>query len=158
MLNPTVSVDSLIPIFGTVRRDLEQAFEEAGFNGNRRQVAQCPLSMWEDEDRFYIAADLPGLSNDELSVEFEDGKLWIRGERKIAEDHPRFTHNERRFGKFERAVVLSEFADPSSIEAEFDRGVLTIWLAKKPESQPRKITIRSGSDSPKTVSAEVPAE
>ena len=154
MLYPTVKFDSLIPHFGTMRRDLERAFEQFESNGVHKEYRTCPLSLWHDEQRVYIRADVPGYTSDDLDLQFDDGKLWIRGERRLSEDHPKFEHNERYFGKFERAVVLSDIVDTESIDAELQDGVLTITLTKRPEAQPRSIAIRNGSHSVKKISDE----
>ena len=138
MLNTHVKLDSLIPALGSMRRELERAFDDVG---SRSQCVSCPLSVWHDDDRLYIEADVPGFSEKDLELNFEDEKLWIRGERLRAEDRT-FDHNERRFGKFERAVVVSDTYDPASIDASLDNGVLSIVLSKRPEAKPRTIEIR----------------
>lgn len=158
MLYPTVKFDSLIPHFGAMRRDLERAFDEVEANGLRRGKSMCPLSMWHDDSRVYIEADVAGFAESDLDLQFDDGKLWIRGERKLADDHPTFEHNERFYGRFERAVTLSDVVDPDSIDAELAHGVLRITLSKKPEAQPRMISIRNGSSSVKKLSGESSAD
>lgn len=157
MLNSTF--DSLIPTFGTMRRDLQRAFNEVGSNGHDVQSGMCPLSMWHDVGHVYLTADVPGFAESDLDLQFEDGKLWIRGERRLADDHPKFDHNERSFGRFERMVRLSDVVDPSTIDAELKNGVLTITLSKRPEAQPRTISIRGGgADSAKKLSDESSAD
>ncbi len=114
----------------------------------------CPLSMWYDEGQVYVEVDVPGFIESDLDVQFEDGKLWIRGERKLADEHPGFEHNERFYGRFERAVSLTDVVDPAMIDAELAHGVLRITLSKRPEAQPRSIAIRSGSPPLKKLSDE----
>ncbi len=101
---------------------------------------------------------MAGFAESDLDLQFDDGKLWIRGERKLADDHPAFEHNERFYGRFERAVAISNVVDPDSIDAELAHGVLQITLSKKPEAQPRMISIRNGSGSVKKLSDESSAD
>jgi len=87
--------------------------------------------MWHDKSRVYIEADVPGFAESDLDLQFEDGKLRIRGKRQFGEDHRKFEHNERFYGRSERAVALSDVIDPESIDAELAHGVLKITLSKK---------------------------
>lgn len=140
MLNSGSGMNSLLPGLGSMRREMQRALEDVGGNG-LRTVSRCPITMWQDEGSVYVHADVPGLTREDLDLQFEDGKLWIRGERQWFGDDG-FVHNERSFGKFERAILLSDVIDPSSIDARLEDGVLIIQLMKKPEAQPRKISIR----------------
>jgi HSP20 family protein len=133
--------------FQTVFRDFERDFP---WNGNgpsdvARKVA--PLSMWSDGNAVYIDMDVPGIALADLDVSVENGKLTIRGQRKAAEQAHECLHEERFFGQFERTVALSEWVDPSSIEATLRDGVLHVKLSKKPEAQRQKIAISYCADS-----------
>lgn len=145
----------MLPAFGSMRRDFQRALDEVG--QNRRMFQDlCPISMWQDDQHIYIHADVPGLSHDEIDLQLEDGRLWIRGERKWFGDNTPFEHNERLFGKFERTVVLSDVIDPSSIDATLESGVLLITLTRKPESRPRSIEIRDKASTVKKLSDDSP--
>ena len=147
MLNST-NMNSLLPALGSMRREVQRALDDVSRNGFQNATVPCPISMWQDEGSVHVHADVPGMTQDDLDLQFEDGKLWIRGERKwFGEDG--FVHNERTFGKFERAILLSDVVDPSSIDARLEDGVLIIHLMKKPEAQPQKIAIRHESGSSK---------
>lgn len=143
-MNTRTAFESLLPAFGTVRRDLERALNRMGANGSTCS-GLSPLSLWHDDRHVYIAADVPGCSLADLELQFDDGKLWIRGDRKSPQVEYGF--NERRYGKFERAVLVPEMIDPSSIDATLEDGVLTIVLAKKQEAQPQPIQIKHRASS-----------
>lgn len=127
----------------TVFREIEREFPwtEAG----DRKAA--PMSVWDDASAVYIELDVPGIALSDLDVSIEKGKLTIRGERKAPERTPGYVHEERSFGQFERNIVLSEWIDPATVEANLRDGVLCLKLAKRPEAQPQKIAIRSGDES-----------
>lgn len=151
MFYPTVKFDSLVPQLGVMRQELERAFEAVESGGHRSARGLCPLSMWHDERHVYIEADVPGFGESDLDVQFQDGRLRIRGERTLAEDQS-FDHNERAFGTFERSVAVSESIDPTTIEADLANGLLRITLSRKPEAQPVSVSIRNGSDSVRKLS------
>ena len=62
-----------------------------------------PLAMWEDDDHIYIEADVPGVSENDVEVTFQNGMLFIRGERRPQEGR-RYLYNGQSFGRFERVV------------------------------------------------------
>lgn len=134
--------------FQTVFRDFDR---ELPWNSNGsadivRKIA--PLSMWGDGNSVYIDMDVPGIALSDLDVAVENGRLTIRGQRKAAERTSDYMHEERFFGQFERTVALSEWVDPSTIEATLSDGVLRLKLSKKPEAQRQKVAINycDGSD------------
>jgi len=136
----------------------DAVFREFGrdFNGNGNGFSvphrRFPdVSLWEDEGQVYVEVDVPGLRQDDLELSVEDGKLWIRGERTMPRHEQKCWYDERRYGQFERAVILSDVVNPNSIDATLADGVLSITLAKKPEHQPHRIKIKYG-DSKKKLS------
>lgn len=145
MLMHFTELDSLAPAFGSMRRELERAFGDSGSVGQRTWAIRsaCPISLWQDDRHVYVEMDVPGMTQDHLELRFEDGKLWIRGERVWKEDRGAVDYNERRFGRFERAVVLPDIVDPSTIEAVLQDGVLQISVARHPDAQPKSIPIRA---------------
>lgn len=129
------------------RREFEQALNEVH---HRQQSAACrlPLTIWDDDQRVYVQADMPGFTRESIDVRLKDGQLYITGERPVPQSDGDYRHNERMFGTCSRTVGLPETIDPSAIEAEFKDGVLTIAITKRRESQPLKIPVKgcTGSD------------
>ena len=101
----------------------------------------APLSVWEDDQSVYLQMDVPGIALEDLDVAIHKGRLTIRGQRKFPARLPQFSYQERYFGQFERSVLLGEWVDPGSIEADLRDGVLSLKLAKRPEAQRQKIAI-----------------
>lgn len=112
-------------------------------------VASAPLKIdvKEDDAAFHIAAELPGLSENEVEVTFHDGMLTIRGEKKVERDEKKDTWHiiERSSGSFLRQLSMPANVDEEKIEAKFDKGVLSVTLPKQAESkaQTKKIEIKS---------------
>lgn len=105
---------------------------------------QAPASLYEADDRLHVELDAPGVASENVEVTFENGRLAVSLDRPKAEDAPEYVYNERRFGKVVRTLDLPDTVDPDSIEAQLTDGVLRVSIAKRPETQPRKIEIKRG--------------
>ena len=105
------------------------------------------MDLTEAEDHFVLTADLPGLGEDDVSIEVQDNTLTISGERRAehVQREKGWHRIERSFGRFSRALTLPEGVNPDGVTAEFDRGVLSVRIPKPEERQPRKIAIGAGS-------------
>src|SRR3989440_8102974 len=115
-------------------------------NGGSTQQAWAPaMDVWETEGEIVYAFDLPGLPEDKISIEFEDGALTVSAERersdKVSED--RFYRFERRYGTFSRTIGLPQGVAESDISAEYKNGVLEVHVRKPEEKKPRRIQIGS---------------
>jgi HSP20 family protein len=116
-----------------------------------------PLDIFEQENRLFVRASLPGVKPENLNVNLEEGVLTISGETKDEFSNPtgRVYHREHTYGKFVRSVRVPDEVDESAIDAQFDNGVLTVSMpVNKPQPpQPRQIPIRSTSFSSKPIEA-----
>jgi HSP20 family protein len=103
------------------------------------------LDVWETEDALVYAFDLPGVSEDKISLEVVDETLTVTAEReKVAQESgDRFFRFERRYGTFSRAVGLPQGVDESKITADYKDGVLEIHVPKPEEQRPRRIQVGS---------------
>ena len=106
----------------------------------------CPsfkVDIREDENSYYVDADVPGLSKDEITVTFEGGTLTIAGERKVEEsrEEGHFVLNERRSGRFARSLTLPEGVKEDGIQAALEGGVLTVTLPKAAEAKQKRIKV-----------------
>ena len=113
------------------------------------------LDAWETEDSLVYAFDLPGVPQDKISVEVEDGTLTVSAERERTQEvsQERYHRFERRFGSFARTVGLPQGVTEDSIKAAYSDGVLEIHVPKPEQPKPRKIQIE-GVGSPSTIDAE----
>jgi len=119
-------------------------------NGSTERAWAPALDAWETNDEIVYAFDLPGIPEQDISVEFEDGVLTVSAERKreheVKEDS--FYRYERRFGTFSRTIGLPQGVQESNIAAAYEDGVLEVHVKKPEEAQPRKIQIGVGSEHP----------
>ncbi|MCA9737010.1 MAG: Hsp20/alpha crystallin family protein [Gemmatimonadota bacterium] len=101
------------------------------------------VDVRESAEELTLTADLPGLTEKDIDIEFENGVLTIRGEKRSEEqkDGERYHIWERRYGSFQRSFTLPRTVKSDSVRAEFDQGVLTVHLPKVPEAKSRKIEV-----------------
>jgi HSP20 family protein len=143
-------------IFSAMRDDMDRLFQRFEFGyprfpaafGQMERMAVPELDVRESADAITVEAELPGVDEKDVSVTLANGILTIRGEKKQEKDQKTETHHvtERSYGSFERAVRLPDSIDASKVEAKFDKGVLKVIAAKKPEAvaAERKIEITKG--------------
>jgi len=104
---------------------------------------QPPLDLAEFPDRYEVVTDLPGAKQEEVTVEFTDGALQIRGElaSEATPDDGRVLRRERPAGRFARTVAFRDEIDVEQIEATFRDGVLRVSVPKSERNQPRQIPV-----------------
>jgi HSP20 family protein len=103
------------------------------------------INLTEEGNNLYVRAELPGLNPESLDISVIEGKLMIRGERKIEEEDQRTSYHrrEREAGFFRRTIALPIKVDSRKVSASMKNGVLTITLPKSEEAIPRKITVKT---------------
>ncbi|HHL73973.1 MAG TPA: Hsp20/alpha crystallin family protein [Bacteroidetes bacterium] len=101
------------------------------------------VDISEDNDNFYIHAELPGLSKDDVHINYEEGVLTLKGEKKTeTEEKDKNYHRvERSYGAFERSFRVPSRIDVDKINARFENGVLSITLPKLEEAKPKEIKV-----------------
>ncbi len=135
---------SLSPFDGGPANRLESLFERAfGEEGMLGQAFRTvPVAVWEDDDHFYVEAELPGMAEHALDLTVQNGMLFIRGERKPAEGRT-YLYDNRFYGRVERVVTLPDAIDTDNMEAKLVAGVLTITFPKSPKAKAKKIAIKT---------------
>ena len=98
-----------------------------------------PVDVLDTPAEYVLRLDAPGVDENAVSVELEQGVLRVKGERK-AHEQTGYTLRERRTGSFARNFRLPDAIDSEAIEAKYDRGVLEIRIPKVDRS--RKIPIQ----------------
>jgi HSP20 family protein len=106
---------------------------------------QPRVDIKEEDKRFVIVADIPGVDPAAIEINMDKGVLSIKGERTVepTEENGKFTRVERLRGAFYRSFALPDSADAEGISAVGKYGVLEISIPKKPETTPRRISINS---------------
>ena len=104
------------------------------------------VDIREEKDAVLLNAEVPGVSMDDVHVELENGVLTISGEKKaeVTESESGIYRSERVYGVFKRAFRVPDTIDADKIAAEYVNGVLKLTLPKRPETAPRKISVKEG--------------
>jgi HSP20 family protein len=128
-------------------QEFDRLFSSLFDNSGRRVQRWVPaMDLVEADDHFVLKADLPGLVEDDVAIEVQDGVLTISGSREAEDERKEqgWYRLERSHGSFSRSLTLPDGVDPDKVEAKFDRGVLEIRIPKPEERKPRRIAIGNG--------------
>ena len=123
---------------------LERAFPPASDVAASAFVPR--IDAVEEEGAFRVTAELPGVAEEDVAVEVEDGVLTLRGEKKSHFEAPetdgaRYRRVETSWGRFERRLRFGGPIDESNVRASAKNGVLTIVIPKLEEPRPAVRTI-----------------
>jgi HSP20 family protein len=131
--------------FDEVSNRLARLFDDASIRRGNGGMWSPPVTVEETADALIFTAELPGLSEDNVSVDLENEVLTISGEKteqRTEGDEERNYHLwERNYGSFRRSFTLPRAVSGADATARFDKGVLEIRLPKTPEAKGRKIEI-----------------
>jgi HSP20 family molecular chaperone IbpA len=99
----------------------------------------------EKPDGVWLAVDVPGVDQNSVEVELNDGVLTIEG-RVALDAYEDLTpvYSEYNVGNFERRFRVSNRVEPKGIQARIEHGVLHLFLPKPEEARPRTIAVTAG--------------
>lgn len=144
------SRSSMFDPFQQIRRELDDVFQSylgEGFAPETAKSVQKSLispavDIFLEGEMLRIDVDLPGVDPSDVDCSLKEGVLTIKGERQQMRAGNGEQIRERRFGTFERRITLPDGIDEESIQAHFDKGVLTVTARMRPAAgQPRRIEI-----------------
>lgn len=118
-----------------------------GGRGYSKQQFRVAVDIREEDDAFYVDAEVPGVSAEDIKVDVEKNILTISGERKVEkeETEDNYRRVERQYGSFSRSFTLPETVNADSIHADLENGVLTLRLPKKEAPKPRAIPVNAAA-------------
>ncbi len=133
---------------------LERYNKSRGGSLGRRLENDLNFADWapsvdieEQEDRFMIKADLPGVDKNDIEVKIENGVLTIRGEKRMEKSSDEGTkrhRTERFYGSFARSFTLPDAVKADEVDANYKDGVLALTIPKAEQARPRAIDIKVG--------------
>lgn len=134
----------------STEKQLPQASQaEAGQSQSQNFTAETPsirpaVDVYEDNAGITLTADLPGISNETLDMRVDRETLTIQGEAALAMDadiQPLYA--EVRTTRYQRSFALSSELNTDGIEAQMKNGVLSVFIPKHEEHQPRRIAVNA---------------
>ncbi|MDH3590865.1 MAG: Hsp20/alpha crystallin family protein [Planctomycetota bacterium] len=104
-----------------------------------------PLDLIEEPGRYLLRADLPGVGATDVEIEVEDGKLVLRGERRVDAGLSRenYLRVERPQGRFSVQITLPPSVQHNAIRATHRNGVIEVVLPKRKDETPSRIEVSS---------------
>ena len=109
---------------------------------------------------YEIEVALPGIKREDISIDFQEGRLTITGERKFEKqegDGRRYQMLETQYGSFTRSFYLPDNVNPDQIKARLENGILMVTVPKdEQKTMKRQINISASDeqqDDSKTIKA-----
>lgn len=100
-----------------------------------------PVDIFDAGDALVVVADLPGVDQEHIDINIEKNVLTLKAEPSTRVSEPKLL-NEFVLYPFYRQFQLGEMVDQDKIRAELRYGVLTVYLPKVAEKQPKKIEVK----------------
>jgi HSP20 family protein len=154
MLGNRFVAPTLFEPWSDLRREIDRVFGSAltglpiGTSGQSQYLPAMDIE--ETNDKMRLTLEVPGVSPEDLEITVENNLLTVSGEKRFRRESGKDREGshlvERRYGRFERSVMLPETVDADSIAAHFENGVLTVELPKSARSRRRNIAIGLGAD------------
>jgi HSP20 family protein len=138
LLDPlSIFGDSPFSMFGNMHQELSRAFGQPGRSNQLSQSDDFSSLVWAPavelafrDGNLVVSAELPGLTEQDVTIEVNDDVLIIRGERSVEREEAEggIRRTERRYGQFYRAISLPDGAEAEKAQAQFQNGVLQITI------------------------------
>ena len=105
--------------------------------GGRINAYRPQIDVSGDDNQYDITLDVPGLSENDLSIEIKDDMLIVRGQKEETNERPgkQFYSIERSYGAFQRTLSLQTDANADDIQATLKDGVLTLVISRSQTEQ-----------------------
>lgn len=141
------SLDDSFGDIDRLRREMLRWFDGMGPDASDEPGAGVfpPINISQDDDNFYVRAEVPGIKADELNISALRNRVSLSGRREIRDEHDRVSYHrrERAAGAFNRTVTLPAEVDTEKVDARYADGVLTLTLPKAEATKPRQILVKS---------------
>ena len=136
--------------FTTLQGRMNRLFRDSYGEGEEALTTSTfapAVDVYEDEHNITLSIEVPGIEERDIDVRVENNLLTVHGERKFEKDEKEenFRRVERQYGSFTRSFTLPNTVDSENIQANYDKGILKVQLAKKAEAKPKQIKINVGS-------------
>lgn len=127
--------------FGDPFRQMDRLTNQL-MSGTRTPMAM-PMDVWQAEDGYHVALDLPGVDPASVEITSERNILTIRAERRATyQDGQQVLVAERPQGSFTRQLQVGEALDTQKVTAGYSNGVLSLTIPVAQAAQPRRIEVQ----------------
>ncbi|WP_342241886.1 Hsp20/alpha crystallin family protein [Inquilinus sp. OTU3971] len=102
-----------------------------------------PINIFQQGDDFVAIVELPGMDKNNLEIEAKENTIRISGRKTIQYDEGASIHRrERIWGTFDRTISVPIQIDPDAVKADYQEGVLALFIPRAESDKPRTIAIR----------------
>lgn len=133
--------------FDQLRREMLRLLDTATSDGAAEPSAGVfpPMNITQDDDNFYVRAEIPGIKPAEVSISALRSRVSISGKREIPREQDRVSYHrkERPEGAFNRAITLPSEVDAERVDARYTDGILMLTLPKAAQAKARQIPVRT---------------
>lgn len=128
----------------TLRREMDYLLDRSQRYFTNTGANFPLINLYNQDNKILVAAEVPGVSKENLEISFVDGALKLSGERKAPDfgDKVAQLREERGYGRFEKTIRIPVEIDAEHIQAQLNDGVLQIELPKPERVKPRQIAIQ----------------
>src|SRR5260370_5702934 len=146
--------DSPFSLLRGMQQEINRVFGQQGRTANQGDASNTiwvpAIEVAYRDGNFVVSAELPGLTDEDVSVAITDSAIVIEGEREVEreEDEGGIRRTELRYGQFYRAIPLPEGDVVEQARAEIKDGVLQVSVpVPQAQSNVRQIPIETTGSS-----------
>jgi HSP20 family protein len=102
-----------------------------------------PVNVFQQGDDLVAIVELPGVNKEDLNIQAKENTIRVAGRKAI--DYPEnvsLHRRERLSGAFDRTLVVPMQIDPDRIKAEYNDGLLALFIPRAERDKPRTIEVR----------------
>jgi len=149
MLTRWNDFDRTLGAMDELRRRMDRLWDEYDRPGTGSEVAARGsawprVNVFDAGENVVVQAEVPGVAEKDLQITVNQDVLTIAGERRPDQPEGYSVHRQERAAfQFSRSFTLPTKVDSEKTGAALKNGVLTVTMAKAPEAQPRKISVRA---------------
>lgn len=143
MVTRWVDMDGAFQWMDELRRRMDQIWFD-GDEVGAFEAGALRARLRDAGDSYVVTAEVPGLGEKDVELTLHHDVLTLRGERKSDAPEGYRLHRQERFpARFSRSFALPVKVDAEKVQASVRNGLLTVTLPKVPESQPRRIAVKT---------------
>lgn len=124
-------------------RFLENAFLNwSNENYSSTNTTLPAVNIKEDKDGFEVEMSAPGFEKSDFKIELNNNILTISSEKKFeneTKEDKQFLLREFSYQSFHRSFTLPEIVESDKITAQYQNGILSIYIPKKEEAKPKPV-------------------
>ena len=124
--------------------DIDTLFDTGFFGDMPDKMWRPAIDIEENDGKYMVRADLPGMKKNDIHIEMNNGYLTLRGERKSEHEEKKDNYHrvERTYGTFERRICVPEGVTEKDIHAHYKDGVLELTIPAPKVEKPKTTEIK----------------